>query len=325
MIHLYKAGGVKTALPSGDASEPLGDDAVWIDMLDPTEADMRQMETLLGVMLPTRETLKNIEPSSRYYTEGNAVYMTASIVMNVDFGLAQLTDVGFILAEGRLITIRHAEPKPFFLFAADMKRLDLGPGQGVRVLANLLDTIVDRTAEILELAVARIDNISIAVFGEGARGRRRPPAELEERLIEISACHRLVSKTRDSLITLARLSTYVQALEQVHGDKPAKDVCRIVAHDIQSLAEHASFVSSNISFLLDSSLGLVNLEQNNIMKLFSVVSVVFAPPMLIAGIYGMNFDRMPDLHWTYGYPASLAAMLLTGVLAIYWLRSRGWF
>ncbi|QQM31222.1 magnesium transporter CorA family protein [Martelella lutilitoris] len=325
MIHLYRVGGVKTALPSSGAAEPLGEDVVWIDMLDPTEADMQHMESLLGVMLPTRETLKNIEPSSRYYTEGNAVYMTASIVMNVDFGLAQLTDVGFILAEGRLVTIRHAEPKPFFLFAADMKRLDIGPGQGVRVLAHLLDTIVDRTAEILELAVAKIDNISIAVFGEGVRGRRRPPAELEERLIEISTYHRLVSKTRDSLITLARLSTYVQALGRVRDDKPTKDLCRIVAHDIQSLSEHASFVSSNISFLLDSSLGLVNLEQNNIMKLFSVVSVVFAPPMLIAGIYGMNFDRMPELHWAYGYPAAVAAMLLTGVLAIYWLRSRGWF
>ncbi len=325
MIHLYRVGGVKTALPSSGALEPLGEDVIWIDMLDPTEADMQHMEKLLGVMLPTRETLKNIEPSSRYYTEGNAVYMTASIVMNVDFGLAQLTDVGFILAEGRLVTIRHAEPKPFFLFAADLKRLDIGPGQGVRVLAHLLDTIVDRTAEILELAVARIDNISIAVFGEGVRGRRRPPVELEERLIEISTYHRLVSKTRDSLITLARLSTYVQALGRVRDDKPTKDLCRIVAHDIQSLSEHASFVSSNISFLLDSSLGLVNLEQNNIMKFFSVVSVVFAPPMLIAGIYGMNFDRMPELHWAYGYPGAIAAMLLTAVLAIYWLRLRGWF
>ncbi|MCG7201808.1 hypothetical protein MD273_18940, partial [Marinobacter pelagius] len=165
----------------------------------------------------------------------------------------------------------------------------------------------------------------IAVFGEGARGRRRPPAELESRLIEISTYHRLVSKTRDSLTTLARLATYVQSLGRVRDDKQTKDLCRIVSHDIQSLAEHASFVSSNISLLLDSALGLINLEQNNIMKLFSVVSVVFAPPMLIAGIYGMNFDKMPELHWAIGYPAALVVMLATMVLAIYWLRSRGWF
>jgi len=324
MIHLYKVGGTKTPMSSTGTPAPLDDDVIWIDMLDPTEDDMRQIEDLLGVVLPTRESLKDIEPSSRYYTDGDAVYMTASVVMNVDFGLAHLTDIGFILAEGRLITIRHAEPKPFFLFAADMKRLEVAPGQGAKVLAYLLDTIVDRTAEILELAVAKIDNISIAVFGEGARGRRRPPAELEERLIEISTYHRLVSKTRDSLTTLSRLATYVQTLRRVRDDKDTKDLCRVVSHDIQSLSEHAGFVASNITFLLDSSLGLINLEQNNIMKLFSVVSVVFAPPMLIAGIYGMNFDKMPELHLPWGYPAALGLMFLTGAAAVIWLRKRGW-
>ncbi|WP_174802010.1 magnesium transporter CorA family protein [Martelella limonii] len=324
MIHLYKIGGAKTPMSPLGTPEPISDDVIWVDMLDPTDDDMRQVEALLGVVLPTRESLKDIEPSSRFYTEGNAVYMTASIVMNVDFGLAHLTDIGFILVEGRLITIRHAEPKPFFLFAADLKRLEIEPGQGVKVLAHLLDTIVDRTAEILELAVAKIDNISIAVFGEGVRGRRRSPALLEERLIEISTYHRLVSKTRDSLTTLSRLATYVQTLRRVRDDKPTKDLCRIVSHDIQSLSEHAGFVASNITFLLDSSLGLINLEQNNIMKLFSVVSVVFAPPMLIAGIYGMNFDRMPELHWPFGYPAAIGAMFVTGAAAVYWLRRRGW-
>ncbi|WP_176086356.1 magnesium transporter CorA family protein [Martelella sp. HB161492] len=325
MIHLYKAGGERSVLASSGPALPLDDDVVWIDMLDPSEADIHHVESLLGILMPTRESLKDIEPSSRFYTEGSTVYMTASLVMNVDFGLAHLTDVGFILTGGRLITIRHAEPKPFFLFAADMRRLDIAPGQGTKVLACLLDTIVDRTAEILELAVAKIDNISIAVFGEGARGRRRPPAELEERLIEISSYHRLVSKTRDSLTTLSRLSTYLQSLRRVKDDKDTKDLCRIVARDIQSLTEHTGFVSSNISFLLDSALGLINLEQNNIMKLFSVVSVIFAPPMLIAGIYGMNFDVMPELHSSFGYPAALGLMFLTGFFAIYWLRSRGWF
>lgn len=325
MIHLYRVGGAKSALASSGTPEPLDDDVIWIDLLDPTDADIRQIESLLGVVLPTRESLKDIEPSSRFYTDGPTVYMTASLVMNVDFGLAHLTDVGFVLAGGRLITIRHAEPKPFFLFAADLRRLPVVPGQGEKLLAYLLDTIVDRTAEILELAVSKIDNVSIAVFGEGARKRRRPPAELEERLIEISSYHRLVSKTRDSLTSLARLCTYVQSLETVRADKSTKDLCRIVTHDIQSLSEHATFVSSNISFLLDSALGLINLEQNNIMKLFSVVSVIFAPPMLIAGIYGMNFDKMPELHWSFGYPAALGVMFLTGFLAIYWLRWRGWF
>ena len=324
MIHLYRVGGVKSPMSSSGTPEPLADDVIWIDMLDPTQEDTHKVETLLGVVLPTRESLKEIEPSSRYYTDGDAVYMTASVVMNVESGLAHLTDIGFILAQGRLITIRHAEPKPFFLFAADMKRLEVEPGQGAKVLAYLLDTIVDRTADILELAVAKIDNISIAVFGEGARGRRRPPAELEGRLIEISTYHRMVSKTRDSLTTLSRLAAYMQTLRYVRDDKPTKDLCRIVSHDIQSLTEHAGFVSSNITFLLDSALGLINLEQNNIMKLFSVVSVLFAPPMLIAGIYGMNFDDMPELHFIWGYPAALVAMFVTGAAAVYWLRRRGW-
>jgi magnesium transporter len=299
-------------------------DAVWIDMVEPTREEELYVEKVIGIEVPTRDDMKDIEPSARLYTENDAVFMTASLVWKAETDMPTLTDVAFIVAGKRLITIRYAQPKSFKLFIAALHRVPEHWRNGAALLAKLLETIVDRTAEILELSVARIDILSTHVFGERARKVRKPSNYLEEKLRDIAAHHRLVSKVRDSLASLSRLSTFFYTIPVVQKDQSTKELCRTVSRDIQSLNEHASFIAGNITFLLDASLGLINIEQNSIIKIFSIASVVFLPPTLVASIYGMNFQFMPELQWATGYPYSLGLMVISAVIPFFFFRWKGW-
>jgi magnesium transporter len=235
-----------------------------------------------------------------------------------------LADVAFVLAGKRLVTIRYARPKSFTLFIAALHRLPQQWRTGAALLAKLFETIIDRTAEILELSVARIDILSTHVFGDRAKKVRKPSNYLEMKLRDIAGYHRLVSKVRDSLASLSRLMTFFYNVPAVQQDRETKELCRTVSRDIQSLSEHSSFVAGNITFLLDASLGLINIEQNSIIKIFSIASVVFLPPTLVASIYGMNFESMPELHWVQGYPYSLGLMVISAIIPFFFFRWKGW-
>ncbi|EJT03350.1 magnesium transporter [Rhizobium phaseoli] len=299
-------------------------DVVWIDMIEPTRDEELYVEKVLGIEVPTRDDLKDIEPSARLYVENDAVFMTGSLLWKADTEAPTLTDVAFILAGNRLVTIRYAHPKSFALFIAALHRLPENWRSGAALLAKLLETIVDRTAEILEVSISRLDILSMHVFGDRAKKTRKPSNYLEEKLRDIAGHHRMISKVRDSLGSLSRLLTFFHTIPAIQQDREAKELCRTVSRDIQSLSEHASFVAGNITFLLDASLGLINIEQNSIIKIFSIASVVFLPPTLVASVYGMNFQVMPELAWAAGYPYSLALMVVSAVIPFFFFRWKGW-
>ena len=326
MITVFRPNGEARTLPTHDdsaAAEALAG-AVWVDLLEPTEEDEALIERVLSLDVPTRDELKDIEPSSRLYTDGKAAYMTASLMVKAESDLPHLTDIAFILTDGKLLTVRYAEPRSFSLFKAGMHRIPGGCSSPTVMITRLLETIADRTAEILEITVARADRLSLEVFGENRHLSRRPPRYLEDRVVQVSALHRLLAKTRDSLTSLSRLLTFLHGLPALQADRESLELCRAVTRDVQSLSEHANFVAGNITFLLDASLGLINLEQNAIIKIFSIASVVLLPPTLIASIYGMNFEFMPELHVPFAYPVTLGAMVLSAVLPFYFFRWKGW-
>lgn len=324
LIRAYRSDGTAEVILAGDARTTLDPAILWLDLVTPDREEEALAERLVGVPLPTREDLKDIEPSSRLYVEDNVVFMTGSLVYHVETELPELTDVAFILSGNRLITIRYAEPRAFALFSAALQRVPGKYHSGAEMMARLLETVVDRTAEVLEIAVSRLDALSADVFVDRKTAKRRPPRFLEDKLLDIASHHRLVSKARDSLMSLSRLVTFLRSLPLIRKDHGADELCRIVSHDIQSLSEHASFVSNNITFLLDASLGLINVEQNAIIKIFSIASVVFLPPTLVASIYGMNFDFMPELHLHFGYALALGAMLLSAIIPFLFFRWKGW-
>lgn len=322
MIDAYLSDASRISLSAEEPREGCPERAVWLDLVRPTAEEDRYVERLLGIDVPTRDELKDIEPSSRLYLENGAIYMTASLVWKADSQDPQLTDIAFILADQRLVTVRYADPKSFNLFIAALGRVPEDVRNGATLLAHLLETIADRTAEILENAVARIDRLATDIFRE--RETRRPPKFLEGKLAEIAECHRLVGKVRDSLGSLSRLLTFLLNAPTVQSDENVRNLCTTVGRDVTTLSEHASFVAGNIAFLLDASLGLINVEQNAIIKIFSIASVVFLPPTLVASIYGMNFHVMPELNWNFGYPMALCAMLISAIVPFFIFRWKGW-
>ncbi len=295
------------------------EDIIWIDLIKPSREEEHFVESLVGIPLPTPDELKDIEPSSRLYADGSAAYMTASLMVKAESSLPHLTDVAFILMPDRLLTVRYAEPRSFSLL-----RLNGQCDTAAKLLGHLLETIVDRTAEILETVATGLDSLSITIFVNRKAAKRRPPRFLEDKLLDIASQHQLVSKVRDSLVSLSRLVTFLQSQPIVRHEEDAAELCLIVARDIQSLGEHTAFVGNNITFMLDASLGLINVEQNAIIKIFSIASVVFLPPTLVASIYGMNFKFMPELGWSFGYPMALFAMLFSAIIPFLFFRWKGW-
>jgi magnesium transporter len=291
------------------------DGAVWIDLFSPTHEEERAVEAALGLELPTVEEMAQIEPSSRLYQENGATYMTATLLARSEEG-PKAAPVTFVLAKGMLITIRYNELRAFTVFAERAPAAEIA--SGTAALLGLLDAVLERLAEILENTGDAVEAASTSIF------RRPRSAGFEPLLTELARAQSVTSMTRTSLVSLARLLSFATLAQEIASDAECLAHLKSLQSDAQSLTEHAGFQSSHISFLLDAALGLINIEQNGIIKFFSVVAVVFLPPTLVASAYGMNFHHMPELGWRFGYPMALLMMLASAVLPLWWFRRRGW-
>lgn len=325
MLRIF-GNGLKDAVHPAGAPLPAG--GVWIDLFEPTRDEELLVEQSLGLQVPTRDEMAEIEPSSRLYQERGAVFLTANVMSGIDAGDPVSTPVGFVLTKEHLITVRYADPKPFRSFAAHIGREPGLCASSTMTLIHLLDAIVDRLADTLEVVQADIDKTSRAVFRRGeTSGRRRARMSnqvMQEMLIRIGDDQDLLAKTRDSLVSMGRLMSFLSLPLHVREDHELREHVKSIGRDIASLLDHSGFLATNISFLLDASLGLINIEQNAIIKIFSVAAVVFLPPTLVASIYGMNFDHMPELEWLLGYPYALGLMVLSAVLPYLFFKRKGW-
>ncbi len=300
------------------------DSAVWLDLHSPTPAENKLVEQALHIALPTREEMQEIEITSRLYIEDGARYMTATLMCNSDTEAPRTTPVTFILSGHRLVTVRYDAPRPFAIVAAKLARVCPSNPTGETVLMDLLDAVIDRAADILEKIGSDVDAISHTILESDSplsRGR-----DFKDTLRSIGRRGDHTSKVRESLVSIGRLLLYIAAEADALKKWPKEQRAALkgMQRDVQSLAEHATYLSQKISFLLDAMLGVVSLEQNNIIKIFSVAAVVLMPPTLIASIYGMNFRHMPELDFAYGYPAAIAAMVLAAVLPYFFFRWMKW-
>eukprot|EP01035_Chromulina_nebulosa_P011828 gene11828-15786_t len=205
MITAYRSNGEAILMSLEHQLDGLSKDVVWLDLNCPSREEDSYAERLTGIDVPTRQDLKDIEPSSRLYTDGKATYLTGSVIVNADSGVPELGDIAFVLTDAVLVTVRYNDPKSFKLFAASMCRIQGGITTAHGALTKLMETITDRTAEVLEHAELKGDMLLQQIFltDETAK-KRRPPKFLENLLTEIAHHHRLVSKSRDSLVSLAR-------------------------------------------------------------------------------------------------------------------------
>lgn len=299
---------------------------VWVDLLNPTREEEVDVERLLGTEIPTREEMHEIELSSRLYQENGALHATATIVTQADTPEPETHAVTFLLVNQCLITIRYVNPRPFRIFISRTGRIETQSYQGSTVFTNLLELVVDRLADILEMAGHNIDGMTRKIF----RPKSNKANEEEERtdfetlLQEIGINGDLISKTRESMVSISRLLSFIlQAPQFRHGTEEHGRISTLL-RDIAPLSDHANFLSNKVNFLLDATLGMISIEQNATIKIFSVAAVVFLPPTLVASIYGMNFHFMPELDWQYGYPLAIFLMILSAFLPYKYFKRKKW-
>ncbi|WP_432287400.1 magnesium/cobalt transporter CorA [Aminobacter sp. BA135] len=301
------------------------DSIVWADLLNPTREEEAEVEQWLGVGVPTREEMEEIEISSRLYVEDGAYFMTATLPSQADSDDPVMSPVTFVLRRNLLVTIRYHEPKAFLSFPVRAEKAAIGCTSGETILVGLLEAIVDRLADVLERVSRDIELQSKDIFNPTATKASKRDRDFQQVLKTLGRKESLTSNIRDSLTSLQRLSGFLaNALAQGKNGKDAKARVKTLSRDVLSLTDHASFLSQKITFLLDATLGMINIEQNGIIKIVSVAAVVFLPPTLVASIYGMNFDLMPELRWMLGYPMAIGLMVISAVLPFWWFRRRGW-
>jgi magnesium transporter len=297
---------------------------IWIDLLSPTAAEVELVQKFLSIEIPSRAEMQEIEASSRLYQENGAFFMTATAVTSPEHDGLESSAITFILSEAYLVTVRYMNPKPFDSFAARIQKPGSSYATSTDLMIGLLETIIDRLADILEMHSAEVERISKAIFAaNGPKGA--PPVNLKETIKDIGIEGNHVSILRESLVSVSRMAIYLnQAVAQHTQVATIRETLKEISRDLASLADHASFMSSKVNFILDATLGMISIEQNQIIKLFSVAAVVFLPPTLIASIYGMNFHFMPELAWPFGYPLAILLMIVSAILPYSFFKHKGW-
>ena len=310
---------------------------VWIDLLHPDDHERQFISTALSIDLPDFYQMQEIEASSRLYTEGGAHYLTTDILVGFDTPDSALDTLLIVVTPRCLVTVRYCEPRSIKIFAARIQiesDLICSTADG---LISLLDAITDRTADIIEILGDRTDVLSRQIFRRPvmietnknkAAEAKTTPSKREHRLQEILSGIGLAGdsthKVRDSINSLVRLTTFLghRLVPGMNGEQTAK--FRAVENDLRSLSEHAQFVAHETAFLLDATLGQINIEQNNIIKIFSLVMVAFTPPTFFASMWGMNFHNMPEYALDAGYPIALSIMAVSAIMPLIYFKKRGW-
>ncbi|MGB3814958.1 MAG: magnesium transporter CorA family protein [Shinella sp.] len=313
---------------SNPAIEQAISPALWYDLLSPTPEEVNEVEAALHLSIPSREEMEDIELSARLYQEDGAAFMTMTALTNLDGDEPTKMPITFILRGPTLVTVRYADAKPFATFCHRALRSNGHSYEtGEDVMLGLIEAVIDRMADVLERLGNEIDGISHAIF----RGKKAPSARktrnLEAVIDQLGRKGDFLSGVRESLVSIARFVAYHAAAVEHPDRRPYKEVrqlVKLVQRDAVSLGDHAAFLSGKINFLLDATLGLINLEQNQIIKIFTVASVVFLPPTLVASAYGMNFELMPELQWQLGYPYAVGLMIFSALMPFLYFKRRGW-
>ena len=328
MMHLYAVhdGGLEkleSAKPAQVASR-----AIWIDLSDPSQDEEAATEKLLGVGIPTREEMREIAESSRIYEEKGALFMTGVIITGFSTKRPVRSDVSFVLTREHLVTIRYADPLPFKTFAQKCSRKPEDHGSSDLLFVSLVEEIMERIADVLEKVTGELDDIAGEVFSEegaAVKGQTaHPRVDLQamvRRLWKVSA---LLGKLRESLLTFNRILAFFGKSEESWLKEEAKTKAALQQRDIASLTEYAQHLTAQIGHLQDATFNLIHIDQNRVIKVFSIAAVLFLPPTLVATVYGMNFKIMPELNWALGYPLALLLMVLSAWAPFYWFKRNGW-
>ncbi|MDR3530021.1 MAG: magnesium transporter CorA family protein [Rhodopila sp.] len=299
--------------------------AVWIDLqaADPTEVERVERET--GLKLPTEADVSEIESSSRLASRGDVLYLSMPLLRQADDGPRSVS-AGFVLSQDRLITVRFARSRTFDSYAVQLPTLSFPHDASAHIFVGLLEAIVDRQADALEQVRADLDTISHTIFAMGAGlegGQKQEDATLRRTLGQLGHLGDLISHVRDTQVAAARIVPFVEARAAQWLPKELAPRLATLRQDIASVSDFDTHLNDKLQFLLDATLGFINIAQNNVMKVMAIASVVGIPPVLIAGIYGMNF-KVPEYNWAWGYAWGWGLIILTTLIPLGAFRWRKW-
>ena len=300
-------------------------DAVWIDLLSPSAEETARVADATGLTVPTEADVSEIESSSRLASRNGVLYLSLPLINMADG--PRSAAAGFVLSPDRLLTVRFAPSRAFDSFAEHLPRGETDSRHGTHILVGLLEAIVDRQADALEQVRADLDTISHRIFrmgGEEASGRKEEDALLRQTLGTLGQIGDLISHVRETQVGAARIVPYVETTAAEWLPKELAPRLKTLRDDIASVSDFDTHLNDKLQFLLDATLGFINIGQNSVMKVLTVVSIVGIPPTLIAGIYGMNFKNIPEYDWAWGYPYGLAVIVLSAILPLLVFRWRGW-
>ena len=325
MLKAYRqqTGGLKGVVVAD--ADAIPSDALWVDMLNPTLDERRKVDAALGVEMPTRADMEEIEISSRLYEEDGSLFLTAMVLAQTDAEIPQSGAITFVLSPDRLVTLRYIDPQPLRTYAMRIERTSVWVSKPELILMQIIDTVIDRMADIQEKTGLDVEAISRQIFEPTESGRAvHTGKDFQEVLRSLGRKYDLTSKMRESLLTIGRMLTFLNQAFESKGHKEVRAYIKTASRDVLSLQDHSTYVSNKLTFLLDATLGLINIEQNNIIKIMSVAAIVFLPPTVLASIWGMNFHFMPELGEIWGYPVAIILIIISGVLPYLYFKRRDW-
>ena len=328
MTAYYREGGVlKTALLARvkDNRQSIFDCAVWIDIHGPGPEEERYLKDHLNVAIPTRGEIWRNQALNRLYVENGVAYMTAALLHKISSNHPKTSAVTFILTDPCLITIRHTAPTSFGHFQTRLLNNSDAFTTGPEVLEGLIQEMFTRVAWHMEMLVDGLDDLSRRIFDDHAFENKQgnPSIVMRQVLQKLGALADLNSKIHESLQSLERMLVFFRKTIRADQKDLQEDLDVLIA-DADALINQTAFMSNKVSFQLDAALGMINVEQNLISKIFSIVAVFFIPPTLISSIYGMNFAHMPELHWVFGYPLAIGLMLAAATGTYVYFKRQGW-
>lgn len=295
--------------------------ALWVDLYRPQPPQIATVEAL-GVEVPSLADMEEIEISSRIYREEGVDYLTLVLPGLSDSREPVIGPVTFILTPARLITVRHHAHRPFETYPTRADKVGFGCGDADRLFLSLVDEIVGRLADILEGSGRALDEVARVVYAEGNPSQAEG---LQAALRRIGREGEQIARVRLSLLTIERaISWYGQAVLEGSRAKGLKDPVKALMRDVRALEVHSDHLSGRVALATDATLGMINLSQNQTIKIVSVVAVVFLPPTVIASAYGMNFANMPELDWRFGYPMAIGLMLASAIGTYLFFKWRNW-
>ena len=292
---------------------PVSKSVLWIDMVSPSSEDIKKISDIYAVEFPTKQETEEIEISSRYWETSNDITVN-TYFFNIIDNQAHNETVTFILQDNFLVTLRYRELRTF---TEVIKKLFLSPSffnSGLHIFSTILEMRIDADADVLENIAKNISFLRKNLLSEDL--------DNEDLLESISFNEELNTKLRESLIDKQRLLSAI--LKSPKLPEHFQNNYKIMIKDVNSLIDYTRFNFDRLDYIQNIFLGQLGIEQNKIIKIFTVVNVIFLPPTLVASIYGMNFDILPELHWKLGYPFSLLLMLASAILPLWVFKRKGW-